>query len=188
MWIVYGLLGLMAVTSIAGPLVLHVRFPAGAAAVGASIVLGFALFRWFQGSLSKSHVVAAGLASFAVIVGSSLVNYLPTRSTTDPTQPTQLCAIVSAAAGILFFLAMLGIREVKFPGLILWFGRVSYSMYLMHPVAGQFIPESAPAYPRAFALLAMAILFSWFGYTFIEKPFIEIGRRAIAKRMESKAT
>ncbi|HLO99261.1 MAG TPA: acyltransferase [Fimbriimonas sp.] len=171
------LLGLIGVASVVMPLVFHMRFPAGAAAVGGSIVLGLVLYRWFTGNLAKVEAAILGASCLAVTVLSSIVNYTPQRLASAPLQPTQLCAILSVVAGYAFFLGFLALKDKTFPGWILWLGRVSYSLYLFHPVAGMVVPDSIPHWPKAGIEIALSIVMAWAGYTFIEKPFLGLSKK-----------
>lgn len=177
-WLVSAvILGVLALASVALPLFLHVRFPAGAAAVGGSIVFGLVLYRWFNNEISKRDAVILGMACFGVTLVSSLVNYTPTRLASTPLQPTQLCAILSVATGYLFFLGFLAMKERTFPRWTLCLGTVSYSLYLFHPIAGMVMPDSIPHWPKAVLEIALSLLMAWAGYKYIEQPAMKLGRR-----------
>ena len=170
-WVISAfLLGILALGSIVLPGLFHIRFPAGAAAVGTSIVLGLVLYRWFAGELSKNSAILLALCCFAVNVVSSLINYHPTISAADPLQPTQLCAIASVAVGYLFFVAILHFKDSRFPKWTLWLGKVSYSLYLLHPVAGMLVPDSIYVWIRVILVLLLSCFLAWGGYELIEKP------------------
>ena len=133
-------------------------------------MLGLVLYRWFAGELSKNSAILLALCCFAVNVVSSLINYHPTISAADPLQPTQLCAIASVAVGYLFFVAILHFKDSRFPKWTLWLGKVSYSLYLLHPVAGMLVPDSIYVWIRVILVLLLSCFLAWGGYELIEKP------------------
>lgn len=182
-WLIAGsLLVAIGVSSIVFPYQFHIRFPAGASAVFGSIIAGLALFRWFTGKFKLSEAIAVMVLCLGVTVGSSIVNYSATRSLTDVLQPTQFCAILSVATGYLFFLFMLKARSLTFPKWILWLGKVSYSLYLLHPIALAVVPHNWSPIVVIPAQLILSLLFAWFGYECIELPSIEMAKRRLAKR------
>jgi len=182
-WFIAGsLLALIGVSSILLPYQFHIRFPAGASAVFGSIIAGLALFRWFTGKFKLLEALAVTALCFGVTAGSSIVNYSASRSLTEVLQPTQLCAILSVATGYLLFLFMVKARNMSFPKSILWLGKVSYSLYLLHPVALALVPLNWSPAVIVPVQLTLSILFAWFGYECIELPSLEMAKRRLKKR------
>ena len=175
------LLGLLGGGSIILPVCFHIRFPAGAAAVFGSIIAGLALFRWFSGALSKKEALAINLLCVVVTVGSAVVNYSPTRLASDPLQPTQFCAIFSAITGYTFFLGMIALRDRQFPKWVLWLGKVSYSLYLLHPIALAVIPNNGNNVVTGVLQIGLSVALAWFGYECIEVPCLDMAKRRLAK-------
>ena len=173
------ILTLIGVSSVLLPAMFHIRFPAGASAVFGSILAGLALYRWFAGDLKKLEALAISFLCLGVTVASSVVNYPVTRSTTDVLQPTQLCAILSAATGYLFFLGMLRMKNLKFPSWILWLGKVSYSLYLLHPIALAIAPQSLSPLAALPIQIGLSLAFAWFGYECVERPSVETAKRLL---------
>lgn len=173
---------LIAAGSILLPTVLHIRFPAGAAAVFGSIVAGLALFRWFTGDLKKVEGLIITGACIAVTIASSVVNYSPVRLTSDLLQPTQFCAIFSAITGYAFFLGMLKFRNLAFPSWILWLGKVSYSLYLLHPIALALIPHGSGLVSIPLQI-GLSLVLAWFGYECIEVPSIAMARKRLTQKV-----
>ena len=181
-WLIaLSILSLIAVSSVILPAVFHIRFPAGAAAVFGSILAGLALYRWFAGDLKKLEALAITLLCLGVTAASSIVNYPAARSTSDVLQPTQLCAILSAATGYLFFLSMLKFQGLKFPAWILWLGKVSYSLYLLHPIALAIVPQSLSPFAALPIQIGLSLAFAWFGYECIEMPSVETAKRLLKR-------
>lgn len=176
------LLGLLFAASTILPGVFHVRFPAGAAAVCGSIVAGLALFRYFNGEIKKLDAFIITTLCLFVTVVSSFVNYSTTRLESDILQPTQLSAISSVATGYLFFLAMLKWKNARFPNWVLWLGKVSYSLYLLHPIAGMIVPDTLAPGLRVVPELILSLVFAWLGYRYLEVPSMNLAKRAFAKQ------
>ncbi|MBS1702203.1 MAG: acyltransferase [Armatimonadetes bacterium] len=181
------ILGLIVVSSVLFPMFLHIRFPAGASAVFGSILAGLALYRWFSGSASRRDAIAITFLCMAVTVGSSIINYSPVRVSGDPLQPTQFCAISSVITGYAFFLAFLAMKDRSFPNAFLWLGKISYSLYLLHPLALVIIPAGGNPFVTVPSQVGLSILLAWLGYRFVEVPSLEIGKRSLAKRNAPQA-
>ncbi len=87
----------------------------------------------------------------------------------DPHAPARL-------AGVLAFLVARQLYHVEIPGLFLWLGRISYSLYLVHPVV---IAGLGPVGPRPLTLLVWAgvsLVVASLSYRFIEAPAERFGR------------
>lgn len=182
-WLIsMSLLLALCAASILLPVVFHIRFPAGAAAVFGSIVAGLALFRWFTGDLKKVEGMLITGLCIVVTIASSMVNYSPVRSASNFLQPTQFCAIFSAITGYAFFMLLLKFRSVKFPEWTLWLGKVSYSLYLLHPIALALIPHGGSFFITVPLQLGLSVLLAWFGYECIEVPSIAMAQKRIRKK------
>ncbi len=181
-FIAISLLFIMGASSILLPTVFHIRFPAGASAVFGSIIAGLALFRWFSGDLKKFEALLITGLCIVVTIAASMVNYSPVRSAVDLLQPTQFCAIFSAITGYAFFLGMLKVREIAFPSWILWLGKVSYSLYLLHPVALALIPHGGNWMVTVPLQVGLSLVLAWFGYECIEVPSVSMAQKRLGKK------
>jgi len=98
------------------------------------------------------------------------------------------------------FAAFFLLRErVNWPAPLQWLGRVSYSLYLTHWVVMMVVPalpSSVPGFKILTVLmwLSITLIVSELTYRFVEKPSIDLGRKAAlrlrawqAKRAEGKA-
>jgi peptidoglycan/LPS O-acetylase OafA/YrhL len=93
--------------------------------------------------------------------------------------------VISGTLGaVLFFLAVLRWKP-RFSSLFMYFGTISYSVYLFQDVALHLLPRWMPvaAHPAAFclAVLGMTVVLAALVYAFVEKPMLELGRRITAR-------
>lgn len=175
------LLSILGAASVIFPAVLHVRFPAGAMAVFGSIIEGIVLYRYFSAKLSFKEAAIITVLCFATISVSSMFNYAPIHQVGVGNQPTQFCAIFSVFSAFAFFIGMMKFRNLRFPSWVLWLGKVSYSLYLLHPVAGIMISHEGNPYLKDSLLLGTSLALAWFGYTFVELPSAKLNKRILAK-------
>src|SRR5262249_22290019 len=75
------------------------------------------------------------------------------------------------------FLLLLSLRNRPFPGTACWLGRVSYSVYLLHPFVLTVLGESR--WPAGVAMpgeVAGTLLLAGLAFRFVEAPGIAAGR------------
>ena len=73
------------------------------------------------------------------------------------------------------------LRRFRFPGVLVWLGAISYSLYLWHAVVLRAISPTAYR-PLTFAVwLAGTIVVSALSYRYIEQPCIRLGRKVSAQ-------
>jgi peptidoglycan/LPS O-acetylase OafA/YrhL len=146
-------------------------------------VAGLALFRWIKGDLKKLDGLLITALCIVVTIASSIVNYSPVRLASDPLQPTQFCAIFSAITGYAFFLGMLKLRNTPFPAWTLWLGKISYSLYLLHPIAIALVPHGLNSLIAVPLEVGLSVVFGWFGFECIEVPSIEMARTRLSAKI-----
>ncbi len=81
------------------------------------------------------------------------------------------------------------LRRRRVPAWLAWLGRVSYSVYLLHPIVRYVLMWLVPdAKGRPFAVqlgigaayLALTLLAAWASYTWVERPGQKLGKRVTA--------
>ncbi|MFD3511114.1 acyltransferase family protein [Nocardia sp. NPDC058666] len=175
--------------SIAVPLVLNQPGPSSySAMIFATMFVGTVLYRMTAGEISTT--LGWGVFGFAafVIVGFKFVVEQPHW---DPAIgawiPWWKEAVTMACAYLLFAAALL-LRRYSFPRPLLFLGRISFSLYLIHAlVLGAIKPwtTSVLGIPAAwltwFTWVLGSIALATLTYHAIEKPFHNLGRRLMTK-------
>lgn len=93
------------------------------------------------------------------------------------------CLIISSA------LTFEKIQRILNHKILLWTGKVSYSLYLTHmvvlPAAIYFLPTSIPLLGRVILGVCLSFLVAGLSYQFLELPCISIGH-SLAKKLEAR--
>jgi peptidoglycan/LPS O-acetylase OafA/YrhL len=83
-------------------------------------------------------------------------------------------ATLAWIAGYALFLGLYSIRGREFPRVLLWLGRISYSVYLVHGILVEIIPGSIPVWIAMPLLLASTLIISELTYRLVEKPAVSL--------------
>ncbi len=138
--------------------------------------VGTTAYRGFCGDTRRSTVRLAILAFAASVGAAALANYayVGTRHLDDGINPP---AFVSAwfAAYALFGLLLLR-PGVRFPRALLWLGRISYSVYIVHGLVLQIALPVSPGVLLGLRLVGTVAL-SALTYRFVEEPFLRWGKK-----------
>jgi peptidoglycan/LPS O-acetylase OafA/YrhL len=136
---------------------------------------------------SRRRQVMIGLTGGALLLGASLTHVVPATATNWPMLMTGYSAVsVGAAVCIYSFVA----RPWKPPAVLVYFGKISYGLYVFHPwavggaklVAGAVIPAAASdsllysANLIACSFLA-AVAMASVSYAVLESPFLRLKDR-----------
>ncbi|MDH2423864.1 acyltransferase family protein [Sphaerisporangium sp. TRM90804] len=146
-------------------------------AILAIMFAGTALYRWERGQASALWVVAVVAATLAVIPFFAF----PSDWWAYPRQWITTLALAGAtfAAGML-------LRHRRMPGVLVWLGVISYSVYLMHnPMLKLYLalfgdPRRWPLPVQgalAVAFITVVLFVSWLTYRYVECPARRLGRR-----------
>lgn len=175
----YAVIVLGALCGVAVPLVTGTRAPMGMIFFFMTMFAGTVLFRCQAGEVTRPRCVRVLVALFLVAAAGVLVNCVLKRSS-DPHANTAQSLALTWLAGFLFFGWAFTRRWRRFPGIWLWLGTVSYSLYLMHhTVLYVVFPRLHETLPRPVALLvilAASLAVAAVTYQLIERPGIRLGR------------
>lgn len=172
----------------AATLLMNRPWPLHQAAIYITVMFtGTVIYRVYAGQLDPRR----GWAVVATIVAAAAVSYWrfteplraadgTGRGAPGETWWTRTVALVAAVAVFTTFFALRD--RVRWPAVLRWLGRVSYSFYLVHWV----VMKTVPAVPAGVSARGLLSLLVWLGvslavsqltYRFVEQPAIEAGRR-----------
>jgi peptidoglycan/LPS O-acetylase OafA/YrhL len=161
-------------------LVVQVRIPLGRPIMIYAAVVGFQCFRYHAGEidsrkLARSIAIFSATALCAMIVAFGVFAH-PNLTVTQAVVPW----IVATAVFLVCTLwSPLHTRPLLARGIVPALGGMSYSIYLLHPIAA----ATANAYfAKAYQVpvaIALTLAVSWLGFRGVERPFMRLGRSAV---------
>ena len=159
-------------------LVMDVRLPIGRPTMIYAAVIGFQCFRRAQGNLSSAALVRSVLI-FAVVALAT--NYVSFGLFRHP-HITLAQSLGPWTVGTIIFFTVLLLKPLRNArwlnsGLIPALGAMSYSIYLLHPVAIAAAEDYAPGNWRVPVAVGLTAVLSMVGYHIVEKPGIALGRK-----------
>jgi len=155
----------------------------------ATMFIGTAIYRVHQGQIGWRWAGAAVLAVTAgwLVYAWRMAHPHP-ATTAGPHSLVRWLATIAFVA--LLFAGGLALRHRRIPAIVVWFGLISYSLYLLHPIvvfgAQRLIPRLA-ALPRLeqvaihVALMAIVVGMSATTYRLVELPAQRLGRWVAAR-------
>jgi peptidoglycan/LPS O-acetylase OafA/YrhL len=181
----YACLALSVAGGIVAPFVLDHRMPFAGMVYISAMFLGTVLFRAWKGTIARSSAVVLLVANVTVMTVGAWINFEHFRGAKGPSfgaEPggaANMFATMSAwLTGYVLFLICLGGLVRWFPPPITWLGRISYSVYLMHPVLLAVTRERTwPAWVALSLMLGGTLVLATLTYTYVERPMIHVGRR-----------
>ncbi|GGK70860.1 acyltransferase family protein [Rufibacter glacialis] len=144
----------------------------------ATMFVGTVYYRHMKGQVTGRTwslvVLGALLVLFAItyfnLYGKDVPDALGTRSFWPVTNAFLLAYLLFTGCFLL--------RRLSYPKPFLFLGLISYSLYLVQAtVLALVLPQIENVYLSTVVGLGATILVSYFTYTFIEKPFVQIGRK-----------
>ena len=143
-----------------------------------------------SGGPTLSRASQSSWAKFFAIAAFVVMGIVAVRKQTAIT-----IAFETLCASVLICLAAFGPRKLAALGpldaeIARFYGRISYSFYLLHMIAlviaTRLLPFDQPPVVRAAILFVVALLMTtpaaWLMWRFVEVPFIDLGRRRLATR------
>lgn len=166
-------LALMALLSLA----IGIRIPLGRPLMIYAAVIGFQCFRFHAGDigtrqLARSIGIFAGTALFSTYVAFGVFRH-PNLTLAQAIGPWILGTII-----FLCWTLVRPFREARLAnaGLLPALGAMSYSIYLLHPIAAAAANRYVAEALQVPAAITLAVALSWIGYNVIERPGIALGR------------
>lgn len=156
----------------------EMRIPLGRPAMIYAAVLGYQAFEYRTGSIGLRRLIGAVALFLAVTWFTNFVSF----GVFSHAKITLAQAIGPwTAAPLIFFGVVLTsrLRDAKLlsAGLLPMLGAISYSIYLLHPIAIAFAQQHMPAGAVVPAAIGLTLALSWAGYRLVERPGIALGRK-----------
>lgn len=140
-------------------------------------LMGLIARRYWEGRVGRRPFYAFVVAQPAalVCVWAAHLLWLPDHANT-PLLWTMLC---NWGLAYVCFLGLLELRHRRMPAAVAWAGRVSYPVYLLHPLVLLLLaPLALPAWAHLPALFALSLLLATLAHSAVETPGIALGRSA----------
>lgn len=163
-------------------LISEMRIPLGRPAMIYAAVLGYQAFEYRTGLIDLRRLIGAIALFLAVTWFTNFVSF----GVYSHAKITLAQAIGPwTVAPIIFFGVILNdrLRDAKLlsAGLLPMLGAISYSIYLLHPIAIAFARQHLPAGSVVSAAIGLTLALSWAGYRLVERPGIALGRKLAAR-------
>src|SRR6266853_5479689 len=167
----------LSVVGIAAPLLLHRRVPLAGLFYFLCLSVGTSVYRNFRGEVSGRMLTALIGCVFLGGIIEIYCNYVFVKKD-DLSERFTFWAVFLPwfCAYVLFFGAYL-LRAYRFPPMLVWLGTISYSVYLLHSPFVVLVPRWSNLFFSFAVMLALTIVGSSLTYLFVEKPFIDWGKR-----------
>lgn len=173
-----GMVGLIALS-----LLLEIRLPFGRIGMLYAALIGMQCFRFAGGEIGRREI----LLSCGVFVGLMMVaNWVAFGHFSHPNIKLHHALVPWALASLLFFVALFRIKLASPPSWIgqglLFLGRISFSVYLLHPIVMGLVHPYAEGLAFIVAVCGLTLPLAWLSFTYVEKPGIEMGRALVRRR------
>jgi peptidoglycan/LPS O-acetylase OafA/YrhL len=160
------------------PLAIDHRAPMAGLFYVSSMFVGTVVYRYSIGLARLVDVQALIVAVTVFGLVGCWVNYVHFTDLNDSDPFTFWGATIAWSVAYLFFFGAFAMRQERFPRPFLWLGRVSYSLYLMHPLIVVFVVHWTVRPLALLFVIVVSLLLANTTYKYIELPFQEWGRRS----------
>jgi len=168
------------VTLAVASLAFDVRLPLGRPTMVYAAVIGFQSWRFLEGQIDIRRLLRS-IAVFAVV---ALATTYVSFGIFSHERLTLAQALGPWTLGTVVFLVCVMYRPVREArilnsGLLPMLGAMSYSTYLLHPVALATARTYSAFEYQVPVVVALTLVLSWVGYNWVERPGIAIGRAVV---------
>ncbi|GAA0807072.1 acyltransferase family protein [Spirilliplanes yamanashiensis] len=150
------------------------------------MLAGTVVYAAHHGRMSRRAAAAVLGTVLAVQLAVDWVHTPQQWQTAEQAMGLRLITCTTLLAVVATFALGFALRHRRVPTWLAWLGRVSYSIYLLHPLVRVTLPELWPGaddYPFAGQLavgavyLAATLLAAWAAYHLVERPGQRLGKR-----------
>jgi peptidoglycan/LPS O-acetylase OafA/YrhL len=178
MWVWIAVITNLAATASLG-IFFHRSLPAGRSALLVSAFFGTLLYRYYRGSVAVNAVLRL-LPVLALSLLSGFWFRFQQFPTTNKEEAFKFAGVsLSYLGAYLLFSILYCQRHRAFPEPLLWLGRISYSLYLMHGFVFAAIPAGPYPFLRLLFILIAAVIVASATFILIERPALELQRRLL---------
>lgn len=164
-------------------LLLEIRLPFGRIGMLYAAVIGMQCYRFAEGQIGRGEIL---LSSFGFVALMMVANWVAFGHFSHPNIQLHHALVPWALASMLFFVALFRIRmssQASWAGqALLFLGRISFSVYLLHPIVMGVVHPYAEGVAFIVAVCALTLPLAWLTFTYVEKPGIEMGRALVRRR------
>jgi peptidoglycan/LPS O-acetylase OafA/YrhL len=175
-WAVWTIVLLVAVVL---PCIIRHRVPFEHIFAFVTFFLGTVVYRNYHGLVSDRRLITLTVAVVSLAMLGTACNYY--FFTTSSELVTPQASATTYLASFLAFFVVYANRSRKFPAVFLWLGRISYSVYLLHPLVIELSVYTLGELARFTVGLPATLAVSTLTYKYIESPAIKMGHR-LARR------
>lgn len=158
-----------------------VRLPFGRIGMLYAAVVGMQVYRHAEGEISRRDVVGSA-AVFVLLM--LIANGVAFGHFTHPSIRLHHALVPWLLASLLFFLALSGAAtpQGRPARALLFLGRISFSLYLLHPIVMVLVHPYAEGYGFIIAVCGLTVPLAWLSFTYVETPGIALGRALVRPR------
>jgi peptidoglycan/LPS O-acetylase OafA/YrhL len=167
----------LAAVGVAAPVLLQRRVPLAGLFYFLCLFVGTAVYRHFMGEVGGRALTVLFGCLLLCGIAEIYCNYVLVKKADLTELFTFWAVFLPWSCAYILFLAAYLLRAYQFPRILTWLGTISYSVYLLHPpMVALAMRWSNRSY--SFALMLTLTLFcASLTYRFLEKPFIDLGKR-----------
>lgn len=174
-WLSVG--GFLAV-NVVSAVAMHRTLSAGRLGLIVIAFYGTLLYRYLAGKERLANVVALALALVVAFGITFWLHYsVYPVDTGEGYTRSSLGSDISWLAGAMVFATFFLLRRMEFPRPLLWLGRISYSLYLVHDIFTALLPTRLPLWLGMLLLVVLSLGVSELTYRFIERPMLSLQHR-----------
>ena len=142
----------------------------------AAALVGTVLFRYSRGEVSRRHIWALLGLFLGVLTAANWVRFDLYLNPFDNAYTHFVPQETSWLVATLIFILLFARRSRPTPAILNWLGKISYSLYLMHPIASALTPWTAHSpFLRAAEYTVLAVLLATGTYYWIERDHFHLG-------------
>ncbi|WP_295715729.1 acyltransferase [Mucilaginibacter sp.] len=143
-----------------------------------TMFMGTLFYRLVNNEISFSTFIIMIILAAAVLLSNTFIN-LYGHDKPELLGARSFLPVTTAIIGayLVFFAVVIRCQKFNFPKVFVFFGVMSYSIYLVQGIILTLIPESSNALVFTFTRIGLTISISLVTYHFVEKPFIRFGKK-----------